>query len=143
MPYTSRLQPTIAFPEGKDEKSRIKGIGLASSLGANTSTSFGISIATRSSALPENNVTRIIVGHPVRAELEGTDIRFSPVVRASGAIDLIIISDIKPEDKGGREREETSKTGFKRKPFWYSLWLVLLICIYVHSYGRSSRPPTS
>jgi two-component system, OmpR family, sensor histidine kinase KdpD len=129
----------------KERQEAIKGIGLASSLGANTSTGFGISIADEVIRFAKkNNVTRIIVGHPVRAGWRERIFGSVPdqIVRASGAIDLIIISEIKPEDKGGRENEERSKPVLNRKPYWYSLWLVLLICILC-SFIRTFISPTN
>ncbi len=117
----------------KARQEAMKGIELASSLGAETVTSFGISIADEVIRYAKkNNVTRIIVGHPVNArwreQIFGSVA--DQIVRTSGAIDLIIISGLKPYGKDSGEREEPPKPILKRNPYWYSIWLILLISIF-------------
>jgi len=117
----------------KARQEALKGIELASSLGAETITSFGISIADEVIRYAKKkNVTRIIVGHPVhsrwREQLFGSVA--DQIVRMSGAIDLVIISELKPYDGDRGEREGPHKPLLKRNPYWYSLWLVLLVSIF-------------
>lgn len=123
----------------------LKGIELASSLGAKTITSFGISIADEVIRFAKkNNITRIIVGHPVRGGWRERIFGSVPdqIVRMSGAIDLIIISDLRPSDLEVGEREERPKPILKRNPYWYSVWLVLLISILC-SFIRTFISPTN
>jgi two-component system, OmpR family, sensor histidine kinase KdpD len=129
----------------KARQEALKGIELASSLGAKTVTSFGISIADEVIRFAKkNNVTRIIVGHPVHGGWRERIFGSVPdqIVRMSGAIDLIIISDIRPSDLEAGEREERSKPILKRNPYWYSIWLVLLISILC-SFLRTFISPTN
>ncbi|HEY3419291.1 MAG TPA: DUF4118 domain-containing protein [Methanomassiliicoccales archaeon] len=111
----------------------LRGIELASSLGAKTVTSFAISISDEVVRYAKkNNVTRIIVGHPVHARWRERIFGSvaDQIVRMSGAIDLLIISELKPYS-GDQEKEDGLQTPiFKRKPYWYSLWLVLVISIF-------------
>jgi len=111
----------------------MKGMEFASSLGAETVTSFGISIAEEVVRYAKkNNVTRIIIGHPVhtrwREQVFGSVA--DQIVRISGAIDIIIISSLKPNEVDEGEREEPRKSIFKRNPYWYSIWLTLLVSIF-------------
>jgi two-component system sensor histidine kinase KdpD len=117
----------------KARQQALKGIELASTLGAKTSTSFGISISDEVIRFAKkNNVTRIIVGRPThihwRERIFGSVA--DQIVRMSGPIDLIIISDLGPSDTNGGEREEAPPRLLRRNPYWYSLWLVLLITIF-------------
>ena len=117
----------------KARQDAMKGIELASSLGAETVTTFGISIADEVIRYAKkNNVTRIIIGHPIRArwreQIFGSVA--DQIVRTSGAIDLIIISGLKPYEEERGEKEEPRKSLLKRNPYWYSLWLILLISIF-------------
>ena len=121
----------------KARQEAMKGIELASSLGAETVTSFGISIADEVIRYAKkNNVTRIIIGHPIRArwreQIFGSVA--DQIVRTSGAIDLIIISGLKPNEEERGEKEEPRKSLLKRNPYWYSLWLILVIIhiLYPH-----------
>ncbi len=111
----------------------LRGMELAASLGAKTVTNFGISISDEVVRYArKNNVTRIIVGHPVRArwreQLFGSVA--DQIVRMSGAIDLLVIGELKPysgdhdEDRGPRKPIQI------RKPYLYSVWLVLLVSIF-------------
>jgi len=129
----------------KARQDAIKGIELASSLGAETITSFGISIADEVIRYAKkNNVTRIIIGHPVHArwreQIFGSVA--DQIVRISGAIDLIIISGLKPYGEDDGEREEPRKTLLKRNPYWFSIWLILLISIFC-SLIRTFISPTN
>ena len=129
----------------KARQDAMKGIELASSLGAETVTSFGISIADEVIRYAKkNNVTRIIIGHPVHAhwreQIFGSVA--DQIVRISGAIDLIIISGLKPHGEDGGEREEPRKALLKRNPYWYSIWLILLISIFC-SFIRTFISPTN
>ena len=129
----------------KARQDAMKGIELASSLGAETITSFGISIADEVIRYAKkNNVTRIIIGHPVHArwreQIFGSVA--DQIVRISGAIDLIIISGLKPYGEDGGEREEPRKPLLKRNPYWYSIWLILLISIFC-SFIRTFISPTN
>ena len=129
----------------KARQDAIKGIELASSLGAETVTSFGISIADEVIRYAKkNNVTRIIIGHPVHArwreQIFGSVA--DQIVRISGAIDLIIISGLKPYGEDDGEKEEPRKPLLKRNPYWYSIWLILLISIFC-SLIRTFISPTN
>jgi two-component system sensor histidine kinase KdpD len=129
----------------KGRQDAMKGIELAASLGAETVTSFGISVADEVIRYAKrNNVTRIIIGHPVHArwreQIFGSVA--DQVVRISGAIDLIIISGLKPHGEDDGEREEPRKSLLKRNPYWYSIWLVLLISIFC-SLIRTFISPTN
>ena len=118
----------------KARQQALKGIELASTLGAKTSTSFGISISDEVIRFAKkNNVTRIIVGRPMhihwRERIFGSVA--DQIVRMSGPIDLIVISDLKSSQTNvGGEREETPPRLLRRNPYWFSLWLVLLITIF-------------
>ncbi|MGD0818685.1 MAG: DUF4118 domain-containing protein [Methanomassiliicoccales archaeon] len=117
----------------KARQEALKGVELATSLGAKMITSFGISIADEVIRIAKkNNVTRIIVGHPVHARwrerLFGSVA--DQIVRMSGAIDLIIISELKQSGANSGEREERPVPLIKRNPYWYSIWLVLFLSIF-------------
>jgi two-component system sensor histidine kinase KdpD len=110
----------------------LRGIELASSLGAKTASSFGVSIAEEVVRYArKNNVTRIIVGRPLRAHWR--ELIFGSVadqiVRLSRSIDLFIISELGPRSAEGVEKEELPKRAFSRTAYWYSIWLVMLISI--------------
>jgi two-component system, OmpR family, sensor histidine kinase KdpD len=118
----------------------LRGIELASSLGAKTASSFGVSIAEEVVRYArKNNVTRIIVGRPLRAHWRElifgsvADLIFGSVadqiVRLSRSIDLVIISELEPRSVEGGEKEELPKRIFSRSAYWYSIWLVMLISI--------------
>jgi two-component system sensor histidine kinase KdpD len=129
----------------KARQEALKGIELAASLGATTITSFGISIADEVIRYAmKNNVTRIIVGHPVHArwreQIFGSVA--DQIVRMSGAIDLIIISEIRTVGTVEKEPEEHPKPLLKRNPYWYSIWLILLISIFC-TFIRTYISPTN
>jgi two-component system sensor histidine kinase KdpD len=118
----------------------LRGIELASSLGAKTVSSFGVSIAEEVVRYArKNNVTRIIVGRPLRAHWRElifgsvADLIFGSVadqiVRLSRSIDLVIISELEPRSVESGEKEELPKRIFSRSAYWYSIWLVMLISI--------------
>ncbi|HTY47397.1 MAG TPA: DUF4118 domain-containing protein [Methanomassiliicoccales archaeon] len=110
----------------------LKGIEFAASLGAVTSTTFGISIADEVIRFAKkNNVTRIIVGRSGRPHLREWIFGSvaDQIVRMSGAIDLMIISELKPKVADEGEREEAPRTPMKHNPYWYSAWVVLLVTI--------------
>ena len=77
-------------------------------------------------------MTRNIVGHPAHArwreQLFGSVA--DQIVRMSGAIDLIIISELKPYGGDRGEKEGNHRPLLKRNPYWYSIWLVLLVSIF-------------
>jgi two-component system sensor histidine kinase KdpD len=111
----------------------LKGLESSAVLGAKTSTSFGISIADEVLRFArKNNITRIIVGHPSKARWQ--ELLFGSVadqiVRMSGAIDVLVISDLKPVVEKRGEKEEKTKTPLSKNPYFYSIWLVLLISIF-------------
>jgi two-component system, OmpR family, sensor histidine kinase KdpD len=117
----------------KARQEALKGIELASTLGAQTSTSFGISISDEVIRFArKNNITRIIVGRPThvhwRERIFGSVA--DQIVRMSGPIDLIVISDLRTSETNGGKREESPPRLLRRNPYWYSLWLVLLITIF-------------
>jgi two-component system sensor histidine kinase KdpD len=117
----------------KARQEAMKGMEFASSLGAETVTSFGISIADEVIRYAKkNNVTRIIIGHPIHARWRERIFGSvaDQIVRISGAIDLIIISSLKPYADDNGEREEPHKPILKRNPYWYSIWLTLLVSIF-------------
>ncbi len=129
----------------KARQEAMKGMEFASSLGAETVTSFGISIAEEVVRYAKkNNVTRIIIGHPVhtrwREQVFGSVA--DQIVRISGAIDIIIISSLKPNEVDEGEREEPRKSIFKRNPYWYSIWLTLLVSIFCALIRTYFRPRT-
>jgi two-component system sensor histidine kinase KdpD len=110
----------------------LSGIELASSLGAKTASSFGVSIAEEVVRYArKNNVTRIIVGRPLRAHWR--ELIFGSVadqiVRLSRSIDLLIISELEPRSVEGGEKEELPKRVFRRSDYWYCIWLVMLVSI--------------
>ena len=117
----------------KARQQALKGIELASTLGAKTSTSFGISISDEVIRFAKkNNVTRIIVGRPMRVHWRERIFGSvaDQIVRMSGPIDLIVISDLRTSETNGGEREEAPPRLLRRNPYWFSLWLVLLITIF-------------
>jgi len=111
----------------------LKGLESAEALGAKTSTSFGISIADEVMRFSrKNNITRIIVGHPAKARWQ--EMIFGSVadqiVRMSGAIDVLVISGLKPAIEEEGEKEIKTKISIGKNPYFYSVWMVLLFSIF-------------
>ncbi|HUL39365.1 MAG TPA: DUF4118 domain-containing protein [Methanomassiliicoccales archaeon] len=110
----------------------LQGLELATSLGAKTSTSFGISISDEVLRFArKNNITRIIIGHPQKARWR--EFLFGSVadqiVRMSGPIDMIIISDVGPAGSEAILKPVMPMIPFRIHPYFYSVWIVLLVSI--------------
>jgi two-component system sensor histidine kinase KdpD len=103
---------------------------LAKSLGAKTSTTFGVSIADEVVRYArKNNITKIIVGRPVRSRLR--EIIFATVVdqlvHSAGSIDIFVISERFPTREPTESMEPSIRGRWRN--YLYCLWLVIGISI--------------
>ncbi len=101
-------------------------------MGAKTFTSFGVAIAEEVVRFAKkNNVTRIIVGRPVRPlwqELVFGSVA-NQIVRLAGPIDILIISSLgKPEKETG-EPEEGSRVPLVKYHYFLTVWMVMILTI--------------
>jgi two-component system sensor histidine kinase KdpD len=114
----------------KERMQAMQGLELAAKMGAKTSSSFGISIAEEVVRFArKNNVTRIIVGKPIRSYWR--DLLFgslaNQIVFLGSSIDILIISDPKKEERQPREIGLHVDRRIFRNRFFYNVWLVLAI----------------
>lgn len=114
----------------------LKGVELASSLGAITSTSFGVTVAEEVVRFAKkNNITRIIVGRvpgPRWQEFIFYSV-VNQIVRLSADFDMIVISEQRTKDIKRKEREEPEEAPKRPHPlnrYIYNIWLVFLITIF-------------
>lgn len=101
-------------------------------MGAKTSTSFGVTIAEEVVRFAKkNNVTRIIVGRPIRPLWQ--ELLFGSVanqiVRISGSIDILIISSLGEPDKETGEIEKKAKRPLVIYNYFLAVWMVLILTI--------------
>ncbi len=112
----------------KRQMQAMQGLELAAKMGAKTSSSFGIAIAEEVVRYArEHNVTRIIVGKPIRPYWQ--DVIFGSlanrIVLLGSPMDILIIS-ARPEE-GVEEKEPLPLRPMLRNKYFYSIWLVLAI----------------
>ena len=116
----------------KDRMQAMRGLEQAAKMGAKTSTSFGVSIAEEVVRFAKrNNVTRIIVGRPVRPLWQ--ELLFGSVVnqivRLAGPIDILIISSLKKPEKETGESEEANRAPHVKYHYFLAIWMVLILTI--------------
>lgn len=101
-------------------------------MGAKTSTSFGVAIAEEVVRFAKrNNVTRIIVGRPVRPlwqELVFGSVA-NQIVRLAGPIDILIISSLGMPEKETGEPEEGVRAPPVRYHYFLAVWMVMILTI--------------
>lgn len=117
----------------KQQSQAMQGLELAAKMGAKVSSSFGLSIAEEVVRYArKNNVTRIIVGKPIRSYWK--DLVFgslaNKIVLLGSPMDILIISyPLKKEDQP-KEREPPAVRKVFGNRYFYSIWLVLAISFF-------------
>ncbi len=140
MRSTLRPQLTIVYPQGNLTVEALKGIELAASLGAKTSTTYGISIAEEVIRYAKkNNITRVIVGRSRRPAwyelIFGSMV--NQLVSISSDFDLMIINspleskEIQEEGKAEEKKKESEEIFDHKKlrPYFFCTWMVISFTI--------------
>ena len=120
------------FPE--DRMQAVRALEIAAKMGAKTSSVFGVSIAEEVVRFArKNNVTRIIVGKPVRPRWR--ELIFGSVVNQivflGSSMDILIISDVGKEELG-KKRERKTVEWLAGSQYLYGSGLVLAITILAY-----------
>jgi two-component system sensor histidine kinase KdpD len=111
----------------------MRALDVAAKAGAKTSTTFGVSIADEVVRFAKkNNVTRIVVGRPLKARWQ--EMLFGSVanqiLRLSGPIDIVVISEVERTERESPEREGRPQARAVLARLFYCLWLVLGLTIF-------------
>ncbi len=129
----------------KQQSQAMLGLELAAKMGAKTSSSFGISIAEEVVRYArKNNVTRIIVGKPIRSYWRDLILGSlaNKIVLLGSPMDILIISYPLKEEPQPDEKEHQPVRQVLRNQYFYNMWMVLAIS-FIAFFLRTYLAPTN